>query len=143
VGTPCDRADQVDETLSRVPGAIGFVDWGTAGKGLPIGAVQNKTGIFVSVSGDRLKAAAAGAIRDMPDDLRYALIDVPGKASYPIVATIWAVVCQQQPPAKKQELLKFLRWATTDGQQTLGDMNHGPLPPELATRAQQVLEHVE
>ncbi len=143
VGIAAEKSDGVADAVSRTPGAIGYVELSFAlGNGLPAGEVKNETGVFMSASIDSITSAAAGSLHDIPDDLRYSLTDAPGQGSYPIVGTAWAVIYLEQPRGKKDDLVKFLRWATSDGQQFVGNLKYGRLPPELVAKIQDALERV-
>jgi phosphate ABC transporter phosphate-binding protein len=143
VGIAAEKSDGVADAVSRTPGAIGYVELSFAlGNGLQAGEVKNRAGVFVSPSIDGITSAAAGSLHDIPDDLRYSLTDAPGQGSYPIVGTAWAVIYLDQPRGKKDELVKFLRWATSDGQQFVGDLKYGRLPPELVAKIHDALKQV-
>jgi len=98
---------------------------------LQVGQVKNRSNVFVEPSIDGIVAAAANSLQEIPPDLRYSLTDAPGKSSYPIVGTCWAVAFVDQPADKRTELVKFLRWATHEGQQHLRDLRYAPLPDEF------------
>ena len=144
VGTAAEKNDGVADMVSRTSGAIGYVELSFAlANSLPVGAVKNKAGEFVTPSIDGITAAAAASLENIPGDMRFSLTDAPGQSSYPIVGVCWAVVFIDQPVGKGAELVKFLRWATTEGQQYAGDLKYGRLPPELASRISSSLGKVQ
>ncbi len=143
VGVPAEKNDGVADKVSRTPGAIGYVELSFAlANGLPVGMIKNQAGVFVSPSVEGITAAAAASLRLIPDDLRYSLTDAPGQASYPIVGTAWALIYLDQPPGKGSELVKFFRWATGEGQQFVGQLRYGRLPPDLVGRVHDALDAV-
>ncbi len=143
VGVAAEKNDGVADKVSRTPGAIGYVELSFAlANGLPVGLIKNQAGVFVKPSVEGITAAAAASLRSIPDDLRYSLTDAPGQASYPIVGTAWALLYLDQPPGKGLELVKFLRWATGEGQQSAGQLRYGRLPPDLVVRIHDALDAV-
>ena len=143
VGVAAEKNDGVADKVSRTPGAIGYVELSFAlANGLPVGAVKNQAGVFVTPSVEGITAAAAASLKSIPDDLRCSLTDAPGQASYPVVGTAWALVYLDQPAGKGPELVKFLRWASGEGQQHVGQLKYGRLPAELAPRISSVLDAI-
>src|SRR5262249_37605608 len=74
-------------------GAIGYVEVTYAMQNkIQYGSVQNKDGEYVFPKLESVTAAAKNALSDIPDDLKYSLTNAPGKESYPLSGTVWAVV---------------------------------------------------
>ena len=141
VGAGAEKSDGVADAVSRTVGGIGYVELSYAlSNGLPCGQVKNSAGTFIAPSIDGVTAAAAASLKDIPADMRYSLTDAPGTASYPIVGTSWALLYAEQPYGKGKELVEFLLWATTEGQQFVGDFRYGRLPPELTEMIRRSLE---
>jgi phosphate transport system substrate-binding protein len=125
----------VANLIDKTPGAIGYVELVFAlEKKLKFGSVKNKEGNFVQASLEGVMAAAEAGLKDVPDDLRFSLTNVPGKDSYPICGTTWAIVRVQQPQDKANEVVSFLRWATHDGQEYATDLYYARLPKGLVER---------
>src|SRR5262249_31682543 len=121
VAWPVGRRARGDEGIAgevqQSPGSIGYVTLSLALKHkLGYGLVQNRAGAFVKADLKSIAAAAAACLKGLPEDLRYSLIDAPGKESYPISGTVFAVVSDRIPKANRRTLLRFLRWATHEGQ---------------------------
>jgi phosphate transport system substrate-binding protein len=116
--------------VKQTPGAMGYVELAYAVQnGLPYAALKNKAGQFVSPSFDAVSAAAAGAARNMPKDMRVMLTDADGKSSYPICGFTWLIVYKNmKDKAKAKEIAKFLHWAFTKGQTYAKDLYYAPLP---------------
>jgi phosphate transport system substrate-binding protein len=126
----------VAEKVHNTPGAIGYVELTYAYRlDLPFGLVRNREGEFVKASLASVSAAAANALSQIPDDLRFSLTDAPGKGSYPIVGTTWAIAPVRPQAGKAHQLADFLRWATGPGQDRVGDLFYVRLPKALAERA--------
>lgn len=144
VGVSVEKNDGVADLVSRTVGAMGYVELSYAlANGLPVGQVKNQSGSFVEPTMDGMTAiAAAAAVRGLPADLRYSLTDAPGAGSYPIVGTCWTIVHLDQTSERGPELIRFLRWVTTEGQSQLTSLQYGPLPDELADRIKTLLDQI-
>jgi phosphate ABC transporter phosphate-binding protein len=130
--------------IKRTPGSLGYIELIYALQNqIEFGLVQNKEGIPIKASLESVTAAATGALSDIPDDLRYSLTDAPGKESYPISGTVWAVIYVKQPPGKGKAVLDFLRWATHEGQASAEGLHYARLPAGLVKRVEQKLDQVQ
>jgi len=70
--------------VKQTPGAVGYVELAYAKQNkMKVAALRNKEGNFVSQTLEATSAAAAGVAKSMPDDFRVALVDAPGKESWP------------------------------------------------------------
>jgi phosphate transport system substrate-binding protein len=124
----------------RTPGAISYVELIYAlQNNIRCGSVQNKEGVFVLASLDSVMAAASASLGDIPQDLRYSLVDAPGKDSYPISGTVWAVVYADQP-AEYETLVDFLRWITHKCQEYCAELHYARLPKALVDRIDKKLQ---
>ncbi len=114
-------------------GSIGYVELAYAVKNnLPYAALQNRAGEYVLPTFDAVSAAAAGAIKDMPEDLRVSITNADGKGAYPISGFTWLLVYKSMKDnAKAKAMSEFLRWAMTDGQSYAKDLYYAPLPAEV------------
>ncbi len=108
---------------------------------MPFGAVQNKSGAFVTASLDSVTAAAAGV--NMPDDFRVSITNPDGKDAYPITSFTWILL--NQSPSDKQRakaMVDFMKWALTDGQKDCPALSYAPLPKAVADKELQALGKV-
>ena len=129
--------------VQNTDGAIGYVELIYAVRNqIKYGAVKNKEGNAVVASLESVTAAAAGALMQIPDDLRYSLTDAPGKDAYPISGTNWAIVYEKQPATKKQLIVDFLHWVTHDGQQHCEKLHYARLPSGLVERLEKKLQRI-
>jgi len=129
-------------------GAIGYVELSYAMKDkIKFGAVKNQAGEVVLPSLESVTSAAQAALGEgqIPDDLRYSLTNMPGKLSYPISGTVWAVLYVNPPSNHGQAVVDFLRWAVREdsGQKYCADLHYAPLPTEMVARIDAVLGKVK
>lgn len=130
--------------VSKNDGAIGYIELIYAlGNNIKFGTVQNKEGNFVTASLASVTAAAAGALTEIPDELRYSLTNAPGKDAYPISGTNWAILYVKQPENKKQAIVDFLYWITHDGQELCAAKHYARLPSGLVERLEKKLAQVK
>jgi phosphate transport system substrate-binding protein len=143
VGGSAMGNDGVTTKLKETAGGLAYLPLSYAYKGdFKIGLVKNKEGAAIKATTESVTAAAASALATMPDDLRYSLVDAPGKDSYPISGTTWAVVYVKQPAGKAKPLAQFLRWATHEGQAHAANLHYAQLPPGLVERLDKKLDQL-
>ncbi len=134
--------DGTASRLKKTPGALAYLPMIYAvQQSLPLGQVKNRQGTPIPPTLASVTAAAA-SLTTIPDDLCYSLTDAPGKDAFPICGTTWAVLFVKQPPGKDKALVKFLRWATHEGQDHLAALQYARLPDTLVERIDQKLEQV-
>jgi phosphate transport system substrate-binding protein len=147
VGEAAARNLGVATRVDQTEGAIGYVDrlfTSYEDMELDYGAVQNKDKTaFVRAEPENMTAAVRGILTDIPEDLTFDLADKPGKDAYPISGVIYAVCRQALPPAHRQQVVDFLRWATHEGQPFAAKTDFAPLPPELVARVERRLETIQ
>ncbi len=129
--------------VKNTPGALGYVELAYAVQNkLPQAAVRNQAGRFVTPSIESTTAAAA-SVADMPADFRVSLTNPPGADAYPIASFTWLLVYREQPDeARGRALVKFLWWATHEGQKYPKDLLYAPLPPPVVNRIEAALREI-
>jgi phosphate transport system substrate-binding protein len=143
-GLGAPRTDGMANQIGKTPGAIGYLELVFAlQKKMKFGSVKNKEGNYVLASLEGVTAAAEAALTDIPEDLRFSLTNAPGKESYPICGTTWAIVHVQQPEDRGKEVVSFLRWVTHDGQEYVTDLYYARLPRGLVERLDKRLEMIK
>jgi phosphate transport system substrate-binding protein len=136
VGEGQKGGEDVAAAIAKTPGAIGYVELlGALKSKLKMGKVKNKEGNFVQGSLEGVTAAAEGALKEIPDDLRFSLTNAPGKDAYPISGATWAIVYVKQGGDRGKRLADFLTWATHDGQESVTDLYYARLPKGLVEKA--------
>jgi phosphate transport system substrate-binding protein len=135
VGLGARGNEGVAATVRQTPGAVGYVELGYAMLNrMSAGAVQNRAGTFVTPSIESTTAAAAGAMGELgPDtDFRVSITNPAGADAYPIASFTWLLVHRTYPDAAKtRELVRFIRWALSDGQAEAPRLGYAPLPGEM------------
>jgi phosphate transport system substrate-binding protein len=123
----------VSGLVKQSEGSIGYVELAYAVKNnLPYATLKNKSGHYVTATFEAVSAAAAGAIKNMPSDLRASITNADGKDAYPISGFTWLLIYEKMKDKQKsQAVVKFLRWAMTDGETYAKDLYYAPLPKEV------------
>lgn len=138
----------VTAVVQQTSGGIGYVEQSYADNNqLAYGAVQNMDGTFVKASPETVSLAGAGAVSGMEGQLLAANIwDQPGEQAYPISSFTYLIVYRDLnnlPDQKSaQELVKFLWWATHDGQQYAAELDYAPLAPEVQAKVEEALKTI-
>lgn len=144
VGIGAKGNEGVAGTVKQNPYSIGYVELIYALQNqIPYGLVRNKAGNFVTASLDTVKAAAAGASKTMPQDLRAMIVNADGANAYPISGFTWILAYQNmQDEAKAIALTRFLWWGLTDGQQYHKDLGYAPLASEVVALALEKVKQI-
>lgn len=125
--------DGVAGLVKQTAGAIGYIELAFAVQNkIAYANLKNKSGNFVEPSFQSVTAAAEGASKAMPEDLRVSITNADGKNSYPISGFTWLLIYQNMKDQKKAEsLVKFLRWAMDKGQTFATPLYYAPLPKQV------------
>jgi len=136
--------DGVAGLIKQTEGSIGYVELAYAVQNkLSYASLQNKAGYFVEPSFAAVSAAAAGAVKNMPADLRVSLTNADGKDAYPISGFTWLLIYKNMKDKKKEvEMKKFLRWAMTDGESYAKDLYYAPLPKEVVKLCEKKIDQI-
>ena len=135
----------VSGLVKQTPGSIGYVELIYAENNKPpYASLQNKSGKFVMPNMMTVTAAAASAVKNMPDDFRVSITNGEGKEAYPISGFTYLLVYKQMSDAgKAKKLVRFLRWSMKDGQKFAETLFYAPLPKaivgKIETRIGQVV----
>jgi phosphate transport system substrate-binding protein len=130
--------------VKQTEGAIGYVELAYAVQNkLEYASLKNKAGNFIVPSFESVSAAAEGASKNMPADLRVSLTNADGKNSYPISGFTWLLVYKNMKNQQKMDALKtFLKWALTDGESYAKDLYYAPLPKEVVKLCQKKVDQI-
>jgi phosphate transport system substrate-binding protein len=134
----------VAATVSRTPGAIGYVELIYAIQNhISYGVVRNRAGNYVAASLASTSAAAASANWSPDTDFRVSITDAPGAQAYPIASFTWLLVPRTiSDPVKARALLEFIWWATHDGQRYTEALDYGRLPDQVVSLIEAKLKTV-
>jgi len=129
--------------IKQTPGAIGYVELIYAENNqLAYASLKNKSGNFVLPSLKSVTAAAASVSKTMPADFRVSITDAAGKDSYPISGFTYLLMYQKMDSVKGPRLVKFLKWAMTDGQKFAEPLFYAPLPKDLVKKVEAKIETI-
>ncbi len=130
--------------VKQTPGAIGYVELAYAVKNnLPCADIKNKSGNYITPSIETTTAAVNGKINSMPADFRVSLVNPDGTDAYPIAGVTWILVYKNQTDkVKGEKIVKFLRWAITDGQKFSVDLLYAPLPESMVSKIEEKINQI-
>ena len=131
--------------VKQLPGSIGYVELIYAlQNNMPVGAIKNKKGSFISPNLESTSLAANVAI---PDDTRVSLTDTDAQEGYPIAGFTWIIVFKEQnynqrTIDKAQENVNLLWWMTHEGQKYVEPLNYAPLPEAAVKKAEVLIKSI-
>jgi len=131
--------------VKNTPYSIGYVEISYAiQNNLDYAIVKNKDGSYVKPTIESITAAIEDKAKNMPDDYRVSIVNAAGKNSYPISGFTWILVYQKQKdPVRGEKLVKFLKWALTDGQKYCAELHYAPLPKNLVDKVLKTIGTIE
>ncbi len=136
--------DGVAGLVKQTEGSIGYVELAYAVKNnLPFALLKNKAGNFVEANFKTVSAAAEGASKNMPKDLRAIITNADGKDSYPISGFTWLLVYKNMQNKQKAEaLVKFLHWAMKKGESYAEGLYYAPLPKAVVKLCEKKIDTI-
>ena len=141
VGAPGNEG--VANSINTTPNSIGYIELAYAiTTGMKHASIQNQAGNFIQGSLDSTKAAVAAAAPSLPAGGQpwsdVTVVNAPGEDSYPIASFSYLLVYKElgtnaglKDKNKAQNLVDFINWAITDGQQFASDLGYVPLPEQI------------
>ena len=135
--------DGVAGLIKQQSGSIGYVELIYAVKNkLSYGNVKNKAGDFVKADLASVTAAASG-LKSIPDDYRISITDSAAKGAYPISTFTWLLVPSKfSDAAKRNAMTGFLKWAVTDGQNSVEVLSYSKLPAAIVAKEQKTIASI-
>ena len=123
----------VSAFTSRTDGAIGYVEYAYAKQNkLAYALVQNKEGAFPEPNLKSFQAAAANADWAHATGFKVILANQPGKDSWPMTASTWALVYKNQDKADiGKSVLTFFDYAYKNGQPAAESLDYVPMPDNV------------
>ncbi len=130
VGLGAKGTEGVAGIIAQTQGAIGYIELAYAKQNkLPYCLMKNKAGNYIDVNFNTVSDAAAGAAKNMPEDLTAVITNSDGKNSYPICGFSWVVIPKDiKDRSHAEALIKFLKWGVTKGQDDATGLFYAPLP---------------
>lgn len=124
--------DGVAEAVKRTPFAIGYVEFARAVQArLTYATLRNRAGRDIVPTAKAFAAAAAGADWRGAGDFQLLLTDAAGDDSYPVVATVFALMRKNASPARTRATLDFFTWSFDRGADDAARLGYVPLPAVL------------
>ncbi len=144
VGAGAPRNDGVMGSVKQNANTIGYVEIAFAkANDLPTALIKNKAGNFVEANIENISAAGAGAIKDMPDDMRIKITNAEGENTYPISSFTYILAYKNQKDAVKgKALVDFLWWAINDGSKFAEELHYAPLPKEMVEKVEAKIKSI-
>jgi len=123
----------VSAFTSRTDGAIGYVEYAYAKQNkLAYALVQNKEGAYPEPNLKSFQAAAANADWAHAEGFKVILANQPGKDSWPMTASTWALVYKSQDKAETgKAVLDFFDYAYKNGQPASESLDYVSMPESV------------
>ena len=131
--------------VKQTPNSFGYIEliYAVQNK-MSYGKVKNAAGVFVDASLASVTAAAASAMKEMPDDFRVSITNAPGKEAYPISSFTWLLIPEKiTDPTKKKAIKDFLTWMLTDGQKMTDALSYAALPKAVIAKEQKAIAKIQ
>ena len=132
--------------IKQTPNSIGYIEliYAIQNK-MAYGNVKNAAAKFVKPSTASVSAAAAGTLKEMPEDFRVSITNAQGKDSYPISSFTWLLIpARIQDQAKKKALVDFLRWMLdNDAQATAEALDYARLPKAVVAKEIKAISRIQ
>ena len=151
VGVGAPGNEGVANSINTTPNAIGYVELAYAiTTGMKHAEIQNQAGNFIQASINSTEAAVASAASSLPAGdqpwTNVTMVNAPGADSYPIASFSYLLLYKDlttnpslNDQNKAQNLVDFINWAVTDGQQFAPDLAYVPLPEVVVQNVQETL----
>jgi len=136
----------VSGLVKQTPGSIAYVELIYAiGNGMPVAAIQNKSGNFIMPS---IESVSQSANIELPEDTRISITNTDAPQGYPISSFTWLIIYEELNILKINEqqanaLIKLLWWMTHDGQKLLEPLHYAPLPDAAVKNVEKLLKKIK
>jgi phosphate transport system substrate-binding protein len=126
--------------VARTPGAISYLNQSQAQAAkLGMATLRNRDGRFVAPSANAVRAAMAAVPWDSADRFDRSLLDLPGEASWPIVAMVFGISRHPASDGRSRRVRGFFDWALTQGRSAAERLGYVPLPANAVPLVQAAL----
>ncbi len=142
-GLGAKGSEGVTGQVKQTPGAISYVEltYATQNK-LPVAAIKNQAGKFVSPSTAGTTAAIDAFKDQLAQNTRTPIANPPASASdaYPISTLTFLLIPKDGKDTQKRAALKqFLQYVVGEGQKSASGLNYAPLPDAVKQQNAQAL----
>ncbi len=136
------------------PCSIGYIELSYAANlGMPVAAVQNQSGVFVLPSLEAGTAAASEAAGELPQGHErweeVSFTNASGTGAYPISSFSYFLVYEDLAylgsnisRERAEDIVEWLEWAITDGQQFNSDVHNAPIPESVQQLNLETLDRI-
>jgi phosphate transport system substrate-binding protein len=148
VGVGGKGNEGVSGVVMNTPGSIGYVSYAYA--------LLNKIsyGYIINKSGKTMKpnfeATSEAANIELPEDTRILFTDTPAPNGYPVAGFCWMLVYENLEKNKAiknkneaEELIKFLIWSITDGQNLSEKLGYAKLPKAAVDKNKEMIKQLK
>ncbi len=148
VGVGGNGNEGVAGAVINTPGAIGYNSLSYALlNDMSYGSVLNASGNIIEPS---FEATTEAANIDLPEDTRILFTNTPAEYGYPIAGFAWMLVYENlennnaiNNRQQAEELVRFLIWSITDGQELSETLGYARLPMAAVERNIAMIEEVK
>ena len=132
-GVGVRHSSGVAESVARVRGAIGYLDYGNAvRRNLAYALVQNWAGNIIAPGLASFQTAIMDVDWSKDRDFYITLTNAEPADAYPIMALSFAVIRSfPKTPGRARDMRAFFQWAMAKGQDLASSLHYVPLPPPL------------
>jgi phosphate transport system substrate-binding protein len=124
-------------------GAVGYVEHGFAKRiGLPVAALENKEGAFVSPSREAGAVALGQSSGQGLEELKASILDPSGAGAYPIVSYSWLILHWDYPGNQLSAIRSLVDYILGDGQKIAANLDYISLPPAVAHRGKTAIARI-
>jgi phosphate transport system substrate-binding protein len=122
--------------IKQSEGTIGYVELiYAASNKLPVSEIKNKAGHFIVPSAKSVTAAAAAAVKNMPEDFRVSITNADGKDAYPISSFTYLLVPSTLGKEHGKQVKELLHWVISPAAQKMAvPLEYAPLPATLVSK---------
>lgn len=131
--------------IRQVPGGFGYVEQAYAVQNsMPMGALQNKSGKFITAS---LESVMKAADIDLPANGQASIVDTASPEGYPICTFTWIILYKEQsfggrPLNRVKATVDLIWWMVHEGQQYNEALLYGKLPPKAVKLDEDLINSV-
>jgi len=127
----------VTGVVRQAEGAVGYVEVAYATQNrLPVAAIRNRAGTFLSPSVEATTEAAAAVVGQLPPDtdFRLSIVNAAAPGAYPIASFTYLLVpAHMEECVRARALTGLVHWTLTAGGDMARRLEYAPLPPALRT----------